>query len=282
MIYISTGGFYDLTAKEAVAYLNQEDIHFIELSGGRYDNSFLQWITQYGICRNNFAIHNYFPPPKVPFVLNIASLDSNIIERSMHHIKGSIELASRIGSDYYSIHAGYLVDPKVDELGKRIKERIINRRDHAMDVFLSNLKYLSDFACSAGVKLLVENNVISEGNFNAFGMDPLLMTHPEECRYVWENTPDNIALLVDVGHLNVSANTLGFDRVKALDNLKRMTQGYHLSENNGKEDENLSVSQDSWFWSALDKGVDYISIEVYNQNAKSLRSQLGLVRELMS
>ena len=75
MIYISTGGFRGKTADAVSAELSSAGIKSVELSGGAYSATLLgdlQALTP----DVHFQIHNYFPPPADPFVLNLGSLDT--------------------------------------------------------------------------------------------------------------------------------------------------------------------------------------------------------------
>ena len=62
--------------------------------------------------------------------------------------------------------------------------------------------------------------------------------------------PTDVGLILDLGHLNVSSNIIGFDRNKFLDNYINVfsdrLQEIHVSENNGKYDEHLPIKENSW------------------------------------
>jgi hypothetical protein len=83
---------------------------------------------------------------------------------------------------------------------------------------------------------------------------------------------------VDVAHLKVSANSLDFDPALMFDLCHQRTTGYHLSDNNGREDSNEPVGEDAWFWPHLKPEVDYYSVEVYGQTTSELLQQAKLVR----
>ena len=85
MIYISTGGFRGRAADAVSAELLGAGVQFIELSGGEYSKTLLRDV-QALTPDVHFQIHNYFPPPADPFVLNLGSLDTVIGERSMAHV----------------------------------------------------------------------------------------------------------------------------------------------------------------------------------------------------
>ena len=227
---------------------------------------------------NNLSLHNYFPPKKDPFVFNLASFDEDIVKNSMNHIKNAIKISSSIGSRFFSFHAGYLIDPKVDELGNRIKKRIVNNRQESKEKFIKRVNEASQYAKNLGVKILIENNVLSYRNYKEFGDNPLLMVGIEEAEEIMDLTDSNVGLLIDVAHLKVSSKTLGFSAEEYLKILGDKIDGYHLSDNNGIEDTNELIMEDSWFWPHIENDAEYYSIEVYNVDENTLFEQLKLVQ----
>ena len=278
MIYISTGGFNKKSVIEVIKLLSKNNIRAFELSGGIYTEN-LELKLKKLSSEYKFIVHNYFPPPQNPFVLNLASLNENIYQRSLNHIKKSIELASFIKSPFYSFHAGFLIDPKVKELGKTIKSNYLYDRDKCLERFIYSLKLLSNYASKYKIKLLVENNVITESNLRKFGSNPLLMTDIKSTKELVESFDENLYFLVDVAHLKVSANTLNFDACSYLEIFKNKIGGYHLSDNNGLSDSNKEVSKNSWFWPHLRRDLNYYTLEVYNPDPDILFSQLKLAED---
>src|SRR3990172_5480507 len=207
--YVSTGGFRGRTAAAVSAELLSGGIKFIELSGGDYSATLLsdlQALTP-AIC---FQIHNYFPPPECPFVLNLGSLDSVVGDHSIAHVEQALQWCTVLGADRYSFHAGFLLDPKVDELGRRIPNRNLYDRDECIEVFVNRVSYLAELAKKAGIVLMIENNVLSAKNASEFSANPLLMCEPQECHKIMGFLPENVRLIIDVAHLKVSANSLSF------------------------------------------------------------------------
>ena len=280
MIYISTGGFKNLNAIQAIKLLAKYKIYSFELSGGTYiDNLDLQLKDLPEEFK--LIIHNYFPPPKTPFVLNLASLNENIYLKSFSHIKKSIKLASLLKSPYYSFHAGFLIDPNVKELGKNIKARGLYDKSKSLERFISSLKLLSQYASRYKVKLLVENNVLTKSNLIKFESNPLLMTDIKSTQEIVKSFDDNLFFLCDVAHLKVSAQTLNFDPSLYLEIFKDQIGGYHLSDNDGLSDSNKMVSKKSWFWPHIRKDLPYYTLEVYDQNPSVLYSQLELAQHMI-
>ena len=277
MIYISTGGFDKKSVIEVIQLLSKNNIKAFELSGGIFTDNLESKLK---ILSNNFqfTVHNYFPPPKKPFVLNLASLNENIYQESVNHIKESIKLASFIKSPFYSFHAGFLIDPKIKELGKTIKNNNLYDRDKSLKRFIHSIKFLSKYASKYKIKLLVENNVITKSNISKFESNPLLMTDIKSTEEIVKNFDENLFFLVDVAHLKVSANTLNYDAREYLEIFKDKIGGYHLSDNNGLVDSNKEISKSSWFWPHLRNDLNYYTLEVYDQNPKVLFSQLELAQ----
>ena len=280
MIYISTGGFYNRNAFETSLEFQQNEIFDIELSGGLYESSLIQNLKSLS-SKLNFQIHNYFPPPSKPFVFNLASPNKVISQRSFEHALNSIEIASDIGKGYYSFHAGFLLDLEVNELGKKVKKRPLNNRSKAVQIFIENVNKLAKIAEEKGIKLLIENNVISAKNYSEFKEDPFLMTQSEECIQVMKSVPNNVRMLVDLAHLKVSSNSLKFDAIEFLSECDSWISAYHLSDNDGTRDSNEPFSKDSWFWPYLKKDLNYYSIEVYTNDFSVLKKQKLFLEQML-
>ena len=277
MIYISTGGNKNQTAFKFSKELLSHGFKEIELSGGMYSTNLLDDLVNLS-SDVNFQIHNYFPPPEKPFVLNLGSLNSEIGIKSYEHILKALEWCTKLGSNYYSFHAGFLLDPGVNELGKKITDRKLYNRDNSIEVFISRIKELNEVAKKLNITLMIENNVLSKNNSLEFKSNPLLMCQPEECKEIFNCLPENIKLLVDVAHLKVSANSLKFNPNKMFKMCDDRIGGYHLSDNNGLSDTNQSFSSESWFWTYLNPSIDYMSIEVYSSDLNLLLDQKKLVQ----
>ena len=278
MIYVSTGGHPEWSFAQTIKFLSKYGIEAFELSGGVHLHDIANELSkQLGI--NKIVLHNYFPPPRDPFVFNLASLCPKIIEQSILHAKAAIDLSSDIGSSYYSFHAGYLIDPSVNELGMPIKGRKINDRRECKKLFIDRVNQLSKYAASKNVKLMIENNVLSYKNYQEFKNNAFLMVDPQETSEIIELTDGNVGLLIDVAHLKVSANTLGFSAVDYMNRFEGRTWGYHLSDNEGLMDTNHPIQKDSWFWQSMNKNLDYYSLEIYNASPEKLLQQLELVKD---
>ena len=273
MIYISTGGLKDKSAFEACELFSAVGLNSFELSGGIRDPNLLKKLKS---RKFNYQVHNYFPPPKDPFVLNLASLDSIVSSSSIDHVVEAMRWAVELDNPRYSFHAGFLLDPKINELGNKIINRVLFNREHALERFIDNVNLLAEKARCLGVELLIENNVLSKSNKMEFRGDPFLMTSSDECIHVMKNTSSNVNLLVDVAHLKVSSNSLNFDAVNFLTDCDEWINAYHLSDNDCTRDSNEEVTTKSWFWPYLKTNLDYYTLEIYNISALKMLQQNNL------
>ena len=270
-IYISTGGYSKVSADKTSEELISCGINDIELSGGTYSDDLVENLKKLK-NKANFQVHNYFPPPKIPFVLNLASQDKDISQLSINHIYNAIDCCEKLESKYFSFHAGFLCDIKPNELGKKILKRKLYNRNKSIDLFLERIDLIAKKAKEKDIKIMIENNVFSQENKKEFEENPLLMCDSESCIEIINQTPENVQLLLDVAHLKVSANTLAFDPIEMLKDCKDYIGGYHLSENNGLSDTNEPFSDNAWFFDHLRPDLNYYSIEVYNQSVNKIKN----------
>ena len=279
MIYLSTGGFQNLTPQSVIQKFNKKGIKSIELSGGKYVDQ--KKVIKFLKKRNdlNYSLHNYFPVPKKKFVINLASIEKTIFKKTFSNIKKSINISSKLNSKYFSFHGGFLFNPNIKDLGKKFAKVKLQNRKKSMKLFLNRVNLLAEEAKKNNVKILIENNVITKENYKRFNRDPLLLTHPKEIIDFFKKCHKNVGLLLDVGHLKVSAKTYGFNLFKAHEMLKPYIEGYHLSDNDGLKDSNKEFTKNSWFFNGLKKDVKYISIEVYSKNLKKLKSLQHLIKK---
>ena len=212
-------------------------------------------------------------------MFNLASQNIKIQNESIKLAKKAILLSKKLKRPIYSFHAGFLADPKINELGGKIKKQLLGNRKDALKRFIKNVKLLSKYAKKHNVKLLIENNNLSEKEFNTFKKNSVLMATPSEIIYVLKRTPKNVGLLLDLAHLKVSSNSLKFNLIDAVKKLKKYVSGYHLSENNGREDSNKIFNKNTWFWPYIKKELNYYSIEIYNYDIKKIINALNLTKQ---
>ena len=280
-IYVSTGGFKNKKATDVYKLLKSNGIKKVEFSGGKYIKNFENKL---GLYKNYVQFHNYFPPPKDSFVFNLSSNDKAITKKSINLVKKNILLSKKIGAKFYSFHAGFRVDPKPKELGKKIKKTVMISKKNAEQLFTRRLKKLATFSKKNKIKLLIENNVVSKKNLKSFNGNPFLLSKPNEIKIFFKKIKKikNVGFLLDVAHLKVSSRTLKFDLDRAHKKLKNLIDGYHLSDNNGKIDSNKVFTANSWFWRGINKKSSFYTIEVYNQPIKKYKKLIQIVKKKLT
>lgn len=280
-IYISTGCIKNKSIIEIIEYYYNNGIKNIELSGGQHDPEIFQKLVGYK-SKINFMLHNYFPPPKIPFTLNLATLNDEIYKLCEEHIIKTIRMSSELQIPYYSIHAGFLIDPAPKELGKKISNQNKNDEHKASEVFLKRLNYFAKIAKEEGVKILIENNVINKTNYKTFNGNPFMMTSIEQTEKLINYFPKNVNILLDLAHLKVSSKTLNFSCLDFLKKFDHKIKAYHVSDNLGDFDTNDIISENSWFCDHLKKDKSYSTFELKTQDINVIKNQIKILNKLIN
>jgi len=269
MIYISTSCVRNETIPESVEELALAGFKNLELSGGTKYYNHETIVTDLLVLKKkynlNYLLHNYFPPPKKDFVLNLASLNQEINAMSVSHVKDSIDMSVALGAKEFGFHAGFFLDIGTSEIGKKITTEAYKNKDEAEELFYENYLKIKEYSDEKGVKIFVENNVYSSSNFEKYGNENPLMLMTE-VDYNKMNEQIDFNLLLDVAHLKVSCNTLNKDFGKELTNLSRNSDYIHISDNNSLEDSNKYVNKESVLFGQL-RGIELrnkvITLEIY-------------------
>lgn len=246
MIYVSSACLKKEKIDEVLKEYVDAGIINIELSGGTtyYANLIPDLIKFKQEHKVEYACHAYFPPPERDFVVNLAACNDLIYEQSIEHYKKCIELLPQIGCNVLSVHAGFLTEISTNEIGKKLTYKIIYDRDEAIEKFCNAIIYLKKLCKEKGISLYVENNVLSEDNYcTSKGHNYLLMTDYASICEIRKKV--EFDLLLDLGHLYVSANTLKLNFEEQVRQLGEVAKWIHVSENNGIRDEHKPLVEGS-------------------------------------
>lgn len=240
--YLSTNAFEDRDLGAVLATCEAHGIDALELSSIRgWDRSKLG-TTAYP---SRFLVHNYFPPADPPFALNLAAQDREVLERSRAHCRAAIDLSVELGGQVYAAHAGYTLDVPSHALGRPEILAVLERGspDEGYAALVESAQGLCVYASDRGVRFLIENHVVTKEGRGVF-----LIPEPEELARLAEDVAHpSFGLLLDVGHLKVSAGTYGFDPEEAFDRLAPLTAAFHLSDNDGAVDAHRPFGDEAWF-----------------------------------
>ena len=267
-IFVSSSCVNNARIAQSVKMLAEQGFTHIELSGGT--NLYPEWKSELIALKSELGLtyrcHNYFPPPKKHFVLNLSSHDKAGRIRSIEHVLNVIELSSELDAKVYGIHAGLRLQPNTNKLGKAFTNVALQPENEAIDLFAAAWEMVNSRAVEKGVKLYVENNVLSAANYETFTQgNPFLATDSVSINKLQKAT--GAPLLLDIAHLKVSCISLNLCFEKELKFLVAQSDYLHISHNNGLADTNHGLHRDTGVFKLLecaDLKNKTITLEVYD------------------
>ncbi|WP_333609384.1 sugar phosphate isomerase/epimerase family protein [Arsukibacterium sp.] len=283
-LYVSSSCVNRRSIAQSVRHLADNGYRYIELSGGThyypdFVDDLLALKRQYGL---HYRCHNYFPPPQQHFVLNLSASDDTVRDTAIAHVKRAILLSAELEADRLAIHAGFRLQPAVEQLGKVISAQQLQIKQEALQRFAAAWAELQPIATQAGIKLYVENNVLSAANLAMFaGENPFLATDIDSINQLRVLT--GAPLLLDVAHLKVSCHSLQLDFATQLTALLGITDYLHISDNDGSADRNQGLLPGFNMLELLGQhelSGKTVTLEVYDGDA-SLRQSFQAVAALM-
>lgn len=197
-----------------------------------------------------YLVHNYFPPPSEPFVVNLASLDDRIRARSIEHALACVTAAKKLGARLYTFHPGFLSDP-ISSRGSptnydfQFGDKGVGATiyEQAWERLIDAARIIARYARAQQVPIAVE----SEGSVSKASY--LLLQKPEEFDRFFAAIPDSIVgVTLNLGHLNLAANVFGFDRLAFINRIAHRVSAIEISHNEGIEDEHRSLLPGAWYW----------------------------------
>ena len=232
-------------------YCTENGIYHIELgSNHAYEDNPASIVQRYP-CQ--YLVHNYFPIPKESFVVNIASLNDDLYERSVSHVFAAIDFCSRIDAKLYTFHPGFLSDPgKSSSCSSNYDFQFKNeqipelRYENAFERMLCAVKCIVAYAHEKNVRIAIE----TEGS--VLHKNHLLMQYPKEfSRFFDIFSPQVIGINLNIGHLRLAANVFGFDIADFIDLISEHVVAMELSHNGGHYDEHLPLVDGEWYWDVI-------------------------------
>ncbi len=273
MIYISSSCIKKHNIAEVISCLALNGMQTIELSGGTdyysdIESDLLDLKNKYQL---SYVCHGYFPPPKIPFVVNLASCNDQVYKQSLEHYENCVEMLKHIDCGVLSVHAGFLIEIATDELGGGLNDQTHYEEEQAYDRFCSAYKYIAGLCAENNIALYLENNVLNAENYKRFGNhDYLMMTNYDSIMKLRSQLEFN--LLLDLAHLHVSSRALGLDYLEECEKLKDYVRWIHISENDGIFDEHKPLKNDS----AIMKGMEI----VYRSGMDITLETVGSIQEI--
>ena len=180
-LYVSTTFAADNSLlSEVLQNCVQHGIRHFELGSNHvYEKEFARIVQQFD-C--HYLVHNYFPIPKKSLVVNIASLDDDIYQSSINHLRRSIDFAVKLVLFCIPFHPGFLTDPcgsnknnnKNYDFQFKDQKLSFENYEKAFDRMLNAISQSVQYAKKHNVQVAIE----TEGSVSK--RDHLLMQRPEE------------------------------------------------------------------------------------------------------
>lgn len=195
-----------------------------------------------------FLVHNAFPLPNDDFVLNLASPNEGVRMASLNAASRSAKIAASCGAPFYSVHCGFLSDPSgrdsrqgftFDGKGKVSMAEGVAR-------FLDSLAKLRETAPDE-LRIIVENSPLTHEKSGH-----ILLPDPADLSDAIAGAGiRNTGILLDLGHLQVTAGTMKVNPVEMLERTLPLAKCLHMSLNDGMDDLHLDPGMNPWFLSGL-------------------------------
>ena len=281
LLYVSSTFFPDRSRiSDVLALCKRKGLFQIELgSNHSHDPDPVEAVRQFNCC---YLVHNYFPAPREAFVLNIASLDEAVYQRSIDHIYRAIEYCERINAPLYTFHPGFLTDPKGANTDSSYYDfRFVNRRletanyEKAFGRMLDAVYRIVPYARDCGIRVAVE----TEGSVTK--KEHLLMQRPDEyVRFFQYFSPDDIGITLNIGHLHLASRAFGFDKKMFVEIVQEYVTAMELSHNDGEQDEHRPLIPGEWYWEIInDSRFDHVYkiLEFRDTHIDSVITNLSLL-----
>lgn len=286
--YISTGAFHENELISILEICRQKQFRGVELSSGLpFTKEFYSILHEYRRdCRMDFLIHNYFPAPQIPFVLNLSSNNKDVLHKSREHCMQAIGMCNELDIPFYSVHCGFCFHARPEDLGKKQVYLARIPFKTAEDIFTESIMILAEEAERCGLGLAIENNVAIPDNIVDSQNELLLGVTSEDLLGLLEKIgKENVSILLDLAHLKISSNSLGFSLDLCVKDVSSHVKAVHLSDNDGYSDTHQPLNDASGnildFLRMLSECEAYV-LEVYQLSADEITSQFNLLMDMLA
>jgi sugar phosphate isomerase/epimerase len=237
-------------------------------------------VRQFGF---EYLVHNYFPVPERRIVVNIASSNDDLRQRSLHHLFQAIDFCSAIGARLYTFHPGFLTDPKGENPNSsnydfQFEDQSLENRDRsrALERIIAGVEQAVHHARKRGVAIAVETGgAVSR-------RDHLLLQRPEEYQILFGHfKPGEIGINLNLGHLRLAASACGFAIKDFIEVVSPYVVALEMSHNEGVHDEHRPLLPGQWYWGIITDprfALAYKILELRDSSVETILENLSLVR----
>lgn len=178
---------------------------------------------------------------------------------------------------FFTFHAGITTDPP--KLGVRLPRKKIANRNLSLTTFFENTRIISDYAKDRGVKIAMELNVVQKFNLDNGKNRLALFAEYAEVELFFKHFKKNeVGILLDLAHTIVTSYWLKFDKNNFIKKLQDKITVVHISNNNGLQDQNLSLTSECWPVSKLKLFKHKpIALESMNLDVNEIKSNIDII-----
>jgi len=278
-LFLSTT-FYGSTTTDiddVIILLDEVDIDGLEIgSTHNYSSGLLDIIKKN--WNKNIVTHNFFPPSENPsFVLNLAAVDSDVRNQSVSYAKSCIEFASDIGALVYTVHPGFMVTPDINKSSINTYDFDFKgereSRGVSFDNMIESLSLLIEVARINKIKLAIE----TEGSLTKKNV--LLMETIKEYDDLFLKFPQDLYLNLNLAHTRFASIEHKYNMIEFVKRYYKKIALIEVSHNNGKIDQHLPLTDDSYIFDYLDllPNVPHI-LEFRNSSIDQINHSISLMR----
>lgn len=227
---------------------------------------------------NNFLVHNYCPPSSKNLVLNIASVDKNIREESINHIKKCIKFSSDINAKLYTFHPGFLNTPIQSKISDKNYDFEFDKntasKEEATAHMYESLAKIQDEAKNLNVNIAIE----TEGSFRKHQV--LLMQTPSEYETFFKKTQGNIGINLNLAHSSLAAKVFNFQMPSFIKLLEPHLKAVEISHCDMIDDQHKPLCEGSYIFDLLPilpQNIPFI-LEFRNAKIQDLKDSVNLIK----
>lgn len=241
-----------------------------------------------------FILHNYFPAPKEPIVLNLAAVRDDAHEATLSLVRQALALAEETKSALYTCHAGYRAHATCPPTGQfKFKLLNVDSKLQANDRQRQSLAAILEIPAirSGAVRFGIENLFPCESG----GENVSYCCTPPEILEILDLFADqHLGLLLDLGHLSITATLLDCDPDQLLDELVELCGDrileVHLSGNDGMRDLHHPLEPQAWQLQVLPRLAPlpgtgdglFFTLEARGLSEDECLTQVDLIRSALS
>ncbi len=270
--------------KDALILCQDHGIKSIEIGSNHCFEHSYDYINKFSF---EYIVHNYFPIPENSFVLNIASFNSEVRQRSIEQIFKAIDFCQDYGANLYTFHPGFLTDPggsNDSNLNYDFKwdEKQLKRANYgkAKELMYNALDRVIEYSRKQEVKLAIE----TEGSLTK--KNHLLMQTPAEYEeFMSTYSYSDIGINLNIGHLNLSSKAFNFSRLEFAKLIKNYVVAIELSHNERIHDDHLPLKKNEWYWDIIKNPIfkdSYKILEFRNTNIREIVKNINYIEEIDS